>query len=383
MKITLNHSKLSKALGYTSRAVSIKPNIPILSNVKLEVAKGFLKLSATNLDMGINMWIPGQSDVEGKTTVNGKYVSDFVSAVSGENVQLDLDGNNLKVTSEGSNASFTTMSADEFPVLPEVKGAPLFKIDREELIKSLDKVLFACSTDLSAGRIQQSGILFDIDKESKKSVNFVGLDGFRLSKRESSISNLAEEITKEEIIVPGKLLSEVTKIMQDYSDVDEVEVFLSESSSQIIFKFEDIEFSIRLLEGPYPDYKRIMPDSHSFTFEVKKTDFENAIKIVNTFARGNLGNKTLFDFDIEKSRVTLASTVAEVGEGTTEFFVSNVDGESDLNTAYTLRYLQDLVNHIKGQDIIFETKGPLAASVFKDKSDSKFLHLIMPMRRDI
>src|SRR5690606_15395875 len=141
--------------------------------------------------------------------------------------------------------------------------------------------------------------------------------------------------------------------------------------SQIIFKFDDVELSLRLIEGPYPDYKRIMPDSFTYTFEVKRSDLEEGIKVINTFARSNLSNKTLFDFDIENSKVSLKSSVAEVGENETEIEVSATDGSGDLNSAYNLRFFQDLVSHIKGETIKFETKGPLSPSIFKDKADSK------------
>jgi DNA polymerase-3 subunit beta len=384
MKITLNHNRFSKALGYASRAVSAKPNIPVLSNVLLDTTKTSLKISATNLDMGINMWIPGQVDEEGKVTVNAKYISDFVSASTGvgENVEMELKDNNVNVKTEKSKANFTIIPADEFPVLPAVTENPIFEISTIEFLKSIDKVSFACSTDMSAGRIQQSGVLFEINKENKE-INFVGVDGFRLSKRVAQVSNLSDDIKKEEIIVPARYLNELTKIIADYPEVETLQVFLSDSNSQIIFKFDDIEFSIRLLEGPYPDYKRILPAEKVYSFEVSKNELVNSIKIANSFARGNLGNKTLFDFDLETSKVTFRSSVSEVGDGETEVVVSNPDGSTDLKTAYTLRFLQDLVNHIEGDSLIYETKGPLAPSVFRDKNDSQFMHLIMPMRREV
>lgn len=383
MKIKLNHKKLSKALSYASRAVSAKPNIPILSNVLMEVSKtnDSLRLSATNLDMGINMWIAGSVEGDGLVTVNAKYISDFVSATSSENVEIDLDQNNLNVKTQKSKATFTIIPAEEYPVLPEVSEIPIFKIKSIEFIKSMDKVLFACSTDLTSGRIQQSGVLFEIDGVQKE-VHFIGLDGFRLSKRVSQITDLAGEVAKEEIIVPARYLAELVKILGDYPEVEDVSVFLSKSNSQIVFKFDDIEFSIRLLEGPYPEYKKILPTDNSYSFDVEKKDLEEAIKIANTFARGNLGNKTLFDFDIENSVVKLKSAVADVGEGETEFQISNPVGESDLNTAYTLRYLQDIVNHISGERLTYESKGALAATVIRDSEDAQFLHLVMPMRRD-
>lgn len=381
MKIRLNRDNLSKSLQYTSRAVSLKPNIPVLSNVLLEVSKNGLKLSATNLDMGINVWIPGVVEQEGSVTVSAKYIADFVSAASGDNIELSLDGNVVKVVTENSKANFNTIPASEFPVLPQISETPLFVISSKEFLASMDKVLFACSTDLSAGKIQQSGSLFEYDSENSE-VNFVGLDGFRLSKRSAKVKNV-NNYPSEQLIVPARYLSELTKIIQDYANLENIEIYLGQNKSQMIFKFEEIEFSVRLLEGPYPDYKRIMPDSFSYSFEVKKSDLESAIKVINTFARSNLGYKTLFDLDLENSTVKLQSVVAEIGENQTQIPVASVHGESDLNASYNLRYIQDVVSHIKGDTITFETKGPLAASVFKDKSDPKFVHLLMPLRREV
>lgn len=382
MKVTLKHSKLSKALSYASKAVSAKPNIPILSNVLLKAEENSIRVAATNLDMGINMWIPCSIEADGSTTVNAKYISDFVSATStDENLNLDLDGTTLNVKTSKSKANFTTILPDEFPVLPKLAEKPIFTIAVHDFVESMDKTLFACSTDLSAGRIQQSGVLFELYKEINE-IHFIGLDGFRLSRKVAQITNIDTEIEKSEIIVSARYLNELVRILSDYPEVENLDVYLSESGSQIIFKFEDNEFSIRLLEGPYPDYKRIMPDDFLFGYEVDKKELEGAIKIINTFARGNLGNKTLLDFDLENSEIRLKSAVAEVGEGETEVTVTNPTGESDLKTAYTLRYLQDIVSHSTGDKLIIETKGPLAATVFKDNNDPRFIHLIMPMRRD-
>lgn len=383
MKITLNHAKLAKSLQYASRAVSVKPNIPVLSNVLLDVSNTDIKLSATNLDMGINMWIPGKVEDEGSTTVSAKYIADFVAASSSDKVEIDSKDSTLLVKTSKSKANFSTIPSNEFPPLPETPTTPIFTISSSELIISMDKVLFSCSTDYSAGKIQQTGVLFELEEGNDDEISFVGLDGFRLSKRSSKITNLKKELITSQIIVPARYMSEVVKILQDYSDVDTVDVFITENKSQIIFKFDDVEISLRLIEGPYPDYKRIMPDSFVYTFEVKRNDLEEGIKVINTFARSNLSSKTLFDFDIENNVIKLRSSVAEVGENETVIGVEATDGSGDLNSAYNLRYLQDLVNHIKGETIKFETKGPLSASIFKDKADSKYIHILMPLRRDV
>lgn len=383
MKITLNHAKLAKSLQYASRAVSAKPNIPVLSNVLLDVSNTDVKLSATNLDMGINMWIPGKVDEEGSTTVSAKYIADFVAASYSDKVDIESKDSTLLVKTSKSKANFSTIPSNEFPPLPETPAEPVFSISASELIISMDKVLFSCSTDFSAGKIQQTGVLFEMEEGNDEEISFVGLDGFRLSKRSAKISNLKRDLISSQVIVPARYMAEVVKILQDYSDVDTVQVFITENKSQIIFKFDDVEISLRLIEGPYPDYKRIMPDSFAYTFEVKRSDLEEGIKVINTFARSNLSSKTLFDFDIENNVIKLRSSVAEIGENETVIEVGSTDGSGDLNSAYNLKYLQDLVSHIKGETLKFETKGPLSASIFKDKADSKYIHILMPLRRDV
>lgn len=380
MKITVNYSKLAQALLYTSRSVSSKPNIPILSNVLIDSKDGGISLVATNLEMMIYMWIPGIVEEEGKTTVSAKYLSDFVSASKSDNVQINLASNLLKVTTEKSKASFNTIDPAEYPALALSDKIKLFTMDSEEFLNSMDKVLFACSTDFSISKIQQTGVYLEIKGEDE--INFVGLDGVRLSMRHSKVRDLNSEVMLNGLIVPAKYFSEFSKIIQDMQEVVEIEFYLSSNKTQIIMKVEDLEFSIRLLEGTYPDYKKILPDSYLFGFNVSKPVLDNALKIANTFARGNVTFKTLFDLDLENSQVTLRSSVSEVGENESKFEVQDLEGETDFNSAYNLKLLQDIVNHVKSDTIRFETKSSVGATVFKDLKDSNFIHLLMPLRRE-
>lgn len=381
MKVTLNHAKLTKMLQYASRSVSQKPNIPILANVKLDATKSGLKLSATNLDMGINMWIPGVVEEEGSTTVSAKFLSDFVSATSSESVELELKDSILLVKTQKSKAKFNTIPASEFPVLPNTGEGKFLTMSIEDFEKSMDKVLFACSNDTSPGKIQQTGVLFEVVDEV--SLNLVGIDGFRLSLRKVNVAELNKDLIGEsQLIVPARYLSDFNKILADIEEIDRFDVFISENKTQVIFKIDEIEYSVRLLEGPYPDYKRIMPDTYTYAFDVSKSELEGALKVISTFARSNLAYKTLFDMDVESKNVKLRSNVADIGENETAFEIENVEGEMDMNAAYNLRYLQDIVNHIRGGKLRFETKGPLAASIFKDLDDENFIHLLMPLRRE-
>lgn len=377
MQITLQQSKLAKALSYIAKAVSTKPNIPVLSNVLLSVDKSTLKLSATNLDMGINMWIAGQSLADGEVTVSAKTLGDFVSETSDGKITLTVDGQLLKVVGEGSQAEFQTIPATEFPILPKITGTPVFSVAPDIFVTGLSKVLFACSTENTPGKSQQTGVYFDLPKTGD--LNLIGLDGYRLSSKKIKVRRaLEQELTA---IVPGKALSELSKILLSEESVEVVEVYVNQSKSQMMFKFNEIEFSVRLLEGPYPEYKKVIPTEFDYSCEMNRNEFLQAIRIVNTFARSTLGNRTNFDLDPDSATVTLSTTVTDLGNNETKIKATQIKGD-ELAAAYNLRYLGDVGNVVTGDKIIFQTKNALAAAVFLDGDDPDFLHIVMPLRRE-
>jgi DNA polymerase-3 subunit beta len=378
MLITLQQAKLARALSYVSKSVSAKPNIPVLSNVLLEVDKGTLKLSATNLDMGINMWIAGQVQMEGKVTLAARTFNDFIQESSDGKVTLELNDNVMTVKTDKSSAEFQTISADEFPILPKVAGEPVFTINSESFVKGLAKVIFACSTDNSPGKSQQTGVYFELSSEDN-TLTLVGLDGYRLSEKKIKIKrNTASDFNA---IIPARSLQELTKIIQSEPELDTVDVYVNQTKSQALFKFNEIEFSIRLLEGPYPEYKKVLPQAPEYSCEISKSELEQGIRIINTFARSVLGNRTDFDVDPDSGQLTLRSTVTDLGKNETEVKVVNPTGDL-LKAAYNLRYLSDMVAAIDGDKIKFETKSPLSGAVFLDMEDPDFFHLIMPLKRD-
>lgn len=379
MKIKIQQTKLAKALNYVSRAVSQKPNIPVLSNVLMVVNRDQLQLSATNLDMGINMWVPGVAEDDGKVTASGKFLTDFIAAAGGERVDISLTNDVLHVNNEDAKAEFNTIPANEFPVLPRVEGESFLTIKTVELINGLEKAIFACATDVTTSRIQLTGVLFELEQDKQDIITFVGLNGFRLSRKTAVISRASTEAMQ--LIVPARPLQELVKILNS-EDVEEVQVYLSSNRSQIIFKIEDIELSIRLLEGPYPEYRSVLPTEHSYSFEVDKGEFERALKVVNTFARSAFGSRVYWDLDLETGTLLMHTSVTDLGRNEVRISVQNASGNHDLKDAYGLQFLLDMVNHMSGSTIRFETKEALLPALFKDKDDKDYVHLIMPMARE-
>jgi DNA polymerase-3 subunit beta len=378
MHIKIQREKLAKALNYVSKAVSTKPNIPVLSNILLEVKKDQLRLAATNLDMGINMWIHGVGSVDGSVTVSGKYLADFINAAAGDKVELQVQADVLKVQTEKSKAEFQTIASSEFPVLPSISGEPFLQLEVVDFTNAMEKVMFACATDQNASNVQFTGVLFELE-EKLKQITFVGLNGFRLSMKKMKLPKPSEQTLQ--LIVPSRSLQEFVKIAAGEEE-NELQIFVNESKSQMIFKLGDIELSVRLLEGPYPDFRGVIPNDFVFAFEVEKRELEKALRVVYTFARSISGNKVNWDLAIEEGNLLMHTEVTDLGRNETQLSVHKAEGTSDLRDAFSLQFLMDFVNHAAGEKIRFETKAPLAAAVFTDKDDPDFLHIIMPVQRD-
>jgi len=376
MKIFVIQDNLSKALNTVNRAVSTRPNIPILANCLIEAEKGKIKLSATNLEIGISTWIGADVGDFGKITVSSKLLTDFINSLHPGKISMEVIENMLEVNFVDNKAEFFIIPAEDFPKLPEVEGKCLFEVPALEFAKAINKTAFAAGTDES--RPVLTGVLL---KAKEKKLTLVGVDGFRLSKKEI---NLDLEIKGKEIkeIIPAKGLTEVAKLIFEVcGEKDKVEIFYLGTKNQILFKFNNIEFSSRLIEGDFPDYQKIIPTDSIVKLSVSREEFGNIIKIATIFARNVIGNKTRFKVETEEKTLSLSASVIDVGKNESKVELKDVRGEN-IETGFNIRFLYDMITAVKSKEITFQSNGPTAPGVFLDSEDSDFIHIIMPMRLD-
>jgi len=373
MKITILQENLAKALAHITKAVSNRPNIPVLANVLLETDRSKLKLSATNLDIGISTWIGCETQIEGKTTVSAKLLFEFVQTLKSGRIELTLDEHKLKVNSMDNKAEFFVIPADDFPTIPAIEGDSLIELPSQDFAKTITKTAVASATDES--RPVLTGLLFSV---SDKELTLVGVDGFRLAKKTLKLKKKVTASIEE--IIPAKALIEVAKLINDISaDDDTLKIYLLKGKNQMLFKFCEIELSTRLIEGKFPDYEKILPKDKNVECKLNKDDFENLLKVVNIFARNVVGNKAKFAIDTDNKKIILSATVAEVGNNQSSIDLIEVVGD-DFETGFNVRFLSDMVNTLESKTIIFETNGPTSPGVFLDSKDDDFIHVIMPMR---
>jgi len=380
MKVICNQTSLARQLGVVGRLVSSQPGLPILANVLLETEDSKLKMTATDLELGVHTWIGAEVKGEGKITIPARTFAEFVSSLPPEGVSLDLEKQLLKVTTINNSAQFNTLPPDDFPAVPGVAdGDLLMSLPAEEFQKAIDRVAFAAATDDSRP------VLTGIKIEAEGTIlTLVAVDGFRLSRQIMELEKSVKE--KMDLLVPAKALQELSRVISDVSvegekkKKDMVEVYVLKDKNQVAFRHKAVALVSRLIDGQFPEYKSIIPTGYQTKVEMERDQLQNAVRIVNIFARSTIGNKAIMEFSPDKKEIKVSASLSEIGENESSFEAA-IEGES-LRIGFSSKFLADMLSSIAGDKMVFEGSAPAAPGVFKSKGDDSYLHIIMPMRID-
>lgn len=372
MKFSCNQDTFSKYLNIVSRIVSSKPGLPILNNVKFETSKGKLLITATDLEIGISTWIGADVKTEGSITVPAKQLSEFINSIPNEKIDVNLDEQNFVIETINNSAKFHTIPVDDYPEVITVKNEkPIIKMQREDLIKAVNRVAFAAATDDIKPVL--AGILMEIDGTN---VSFVGTDGLRLSRQIIDLEVSSEEDKK--LLIPVKAMQELSYVVSELSEEDDnVELYIIKDRNQVLFRIGDVDLVSRVIDGEFPEYRSIIPTGFNTQCKVNKNEFLNSLKVTNIIARSVLGNKIILDIDNKENKITMSASQSDVGSNKSSFS-GEISGE-DLNIAFSSRLLTDVLNHLDKEDILFECSESVKPGVFKIEGDETFIHLVMPM----
>jgi len=373
MKVTVLQENLSRGLGIVSRAVSPRSTLPVLANILIATDEGRLRLSATNLELGITAWIPAKVEDEGSTTVPSRTFSDLVNTLPGDQVLLNLDSETqtMNIRSGASTNDIKGIDADEFPPLttPDMDGAiQLNVVDFKEMIQ---QVAFAASTD--EARPVLMGVLLTVTGDQ---IIMVSADGFRLSVRKATLSAPVEKPIN--AIIPARALSELARIA---GDGDTISMVVPEGRGQVIFRVKDAELVSQLIEGSFPDYEQIIPRSYKSRTLISTSALLKACKQAEIFARDGTNVARLeikaAENDMEPSEVEISAQSEETGSNET-IVEATVDGIG-LLIAFNVKFLREVLEIIKTPNVALETSAPNAPGVIRPVGDDDFTHVIMPM----
>ena len=366
MKLDLLTPNLQQKLSFLNRAISSKNQLPILQNILIETQERSIKLSSTDLEIGIEEICPATIEEPGKTTVPAKLFTELISSLSDESVTMHLKNSKLEVVTKRTKSVFQTASSDEFPRLYEVKGEKIATLSGKDIKRELSSVIFSASQDTT--RPALSGVLI---RREAQGFLLVATDGYRLSLRHYKVSDNA---TTDSIsfIIPARVFRELLAMKEENDDIN---MYVSKEQNQVIFEQGDTVLIGRLIEAEFPNYEKIIPSDFSVSVSFDREELLKAVKICSVFARDSAN---IIKLSLVKDHITVSSGTSAVGENTVEV-EAELSGEEN-EIAFNSRYLLDVLGNVEEKEMVFDMIGPLNPGVFKVKNDESFLHLIMPIR---
>lgn len=373
MKVSVLQENLAHGLSIVSRAVSPRSTLPVLSNILVATDEGRLRLSATNLELGITCWIGAKIEEDGSTTVPARTFTDLVGTLPADRVSMDLNvrTQTMNVRCGTSNTDLKCIDAQEFPPMPSPDENEGIQINVADLKEMIQQVVFAASND--EARPILTGVLLTVEDDT---MILASADGFRLSVRKAELStSVSRPISA---VIPARALSELARISTDGKDT--VTMTLPPQSGRVIFRTKDAELASQLIEGTFPDYEQIIPLSHQ-TRTVLSTDaFLKACKQAEIFAReGSLIARVSITpgGELQPGTVEISGQSEETGSNQTVVDAS-IEGPPIL-IAFNVRFMREVLDVIKTPNVALETTSDTNPGVIRPVGSKDFLHVIMPM----
>jgi DNA polymerase-3 subunit beta len=362
MKLKVTQENLNKALGLVARVANSRGTLPILSNVLLKIEGNRLSISATNLDIAISCQLGAQVQTEGSLTVPARLLQDFINGLPTGVIELEQEDQRLKLTTESYKSTINGVSAEEFPVMPAIDKGVSWKIPGPILKKGLQQVLMAASNDES--RPVLTGVLFHVVDGM---LYMAATDSYRLAEK-----RLIPTKTDTKLLIPATALHDVLRIIADHTG--DVEVVHDEQ--QVQFRAADVELVARLIEGNYPDYRKLIPAAFSTTAVLPRADLVNITKVSSLFARESAGS-IVVSVDEPSESIWIHAVASQLGENNATLKVeAKGSGSITLNS----RYLLDGLQAMDAKNVQLGFNGKLEAVMLSETETDDYLHIIMPLK---
>ncbi len=368
MKLSVMQENLARGLSVVSRAVSSRSTLPVLANVLLRTEDAGLKLTATNLEIGITYWVPGKIETDGATTVPARLLTDLVSSLPGsEKVDLELQGADTLHLRCGRFATHVKgIDADEFPTIQTAGERPTTRVSQKTLKRALEEVIFAAASD--EARPILTGVLAKFEGSK---LTLAAADNYRIAVRTIDVLDPVEAAS---VVIPARALAELARILSDTDDP--VELVLAQARNQVLFHLEGIDLVSRLIDGQFPNYQTVLPATHSTRAELDREELLRAVRPAALIASSS-ANIVKLQVGGDDGGVVVTAT-ADVGDYTGDV-EATIEGDAT-TIAFNARYLNDVLGNVQADRFALELNGPLSPGVFRPVGDDAYVHVVMPVR---
>lgn len=371
MKVTIERSALSKALGHVQSVVERRNTIPILSNVLLQADGGSLTLTATDLDIEVSEDAPADIATAGATTVSALTLFEIVKRLpDGAQVRLELSGGDgrLQVSAGRSQFSLAILPEDDFPSLATDDLDVRFSIPTNDLKRLLQRTRFAMSQEET--RYYLNGVYFHAEPDGDTPLlRAAATDGHRLARLDAPLPDGAGAMPG--VIVPRKAIAELSRLLDDAEENVEIAV----STSKIRFGFGPGRLTSKLIDGSFPDYERVIPKGNANVMRVETKDFAQAVDRVSTVSADRTRSVKLA---LEADNLRLTVNNPEAGSALEELSVDY--GGDPIEIGFNARYLVDVAQQIEGETATFRLADPSSPTIIVDEEDERALYVLMPLR---
>ncbi len=370
MKFKISKNKIFKCLSHLHGIVDKKNTLPILSNILIEAKNNTLILSSTDMDISIVENLKCDVLEDGTTTTNSQMLYDIVRKLD-DTCELEIISNNgklLTLRANDSRFSLACLPKEDFPIIDQTNKGVNLKINSNVLFKLIDKTRFAISNEET--RYFLNGLYFNVIEENNTTnLTLVGTDGHRLAKSSYVIEKKIDQVTG--VIIPKKTINELSKLL---SDLDEdIEIIVS--PSKIIFLIENLVFVSKLIDGTFPDYKRVIPKDNSNSLEVNRSSLLSAVDRVSTIANDK---SPVIKFKLLKGIINL-NTVNNNNSTATEDLNLKYDGD-EFEIGFNSKYIMDIVNNLEDEMVTLNLKDGSSPITAQEKSNPNLIYVLMPMR---
>ena len=374
MKVIVKQDQLAQGVGTVSRAVSTRSPLPVLANILLQTDDGRLKLSATNLEMGISAWIGAKVEQPGSLTVPSRTFVDLVSNLPSDDVTLTVDErtHTLNVRCGTLNTDIKGISADEFPPMPEPDLSASIPLNVANFKEMIQEVVFAASREESRPNLTGVHLSFEGDY-----LVLAATDGYRISIAKAIMAQKPAQ--KIEALIPARALAELARIAVNGDET--LQMAFPAGRGQVIFHLHDVELVSQLIEGNFPNYAAIIPPSFKTRTVLSTAELLKACRQTEIIAReGSYIARLDIQPEIGAEKPSqLEISASSEQTGSSEVMVdASIDG-TPLLIAFNVRFLREVLEVIKTPNVVLETNAANSPAMLRPVGDESFQHIIMPM----
>ncbi len=362
MRIQVEQKKLSKAVNIVQKGISSKTTLPILDGILIETKDNSIKLTGTDLDIGIETHVEANIIEKGSIVINSKLFGEIVRKLPNTPVDIEVKENNMNIVCEKTEYNLIGNPANEYPELPTLINQLTFNMPKDLFKDAVQKTVFATTQDET--RPILTGVLLEI---MNNRASFVALDGYRLALKSVNV-DCPEDV---KIVIPSRTLNELTKILED----DEEDLKITLAPGHIIFDVGETLVFSRLLEGQFLNYRDIIRDEHNTKVNVNRKNLQDGLERASLLAKEEKAN--LVKLNIGENKIIIKSN-SEIGNAHEEVFI-DLEGK-DLDIAFNSRYILDGIKAINSENVELFFMSSLNPCIIRPSNDESYIYLVLPVR---